>query len=41
MVKQGYAKASKGLGSVYYFMTREGLDWLGEQTSVNIHDVED
>ena len=40
MVKQGYAEASKGLSSVYYFMTRAGLDWLGEQTGINIHDEE-
>lgn len=41
MVAKGYAQKSKGLSSVYYFMTRAGLDWLGEQTGVNIHDVED
>lgn len=40
MVKEGYAKASQGLQSVYYFMTRAGLDWLGQQTGVNIHDEE-
>lgn len=40
MVEQGYAKASRGLGSTYYHMTRAGLDWLGQQTNIKIHDMD-
>lgn len=41
MVEQGYAEASRRLDSTYYHMTRAGLDWLGQQTNIKIHDPED
>lgn len=41
MMQQGYAEASRGLGSVFYHLTRKGLDWLGQRTNTTIHDPED
>ena len=41
MVEQGYATASRGMSSTFYHMTRAGLDWLGQQTKIKIHDPED
>lgn len=36
--KEGYATARKEQSHVFYFLTREGLDWLGKQIGVYIHD---
>lgn len=41
MVQQGYAEASRRLDSTYYHMTPAGLNWLGQQTNIKIHDPED
>lgn len=41
MVQQGYAGANRGLGSTFYYLTRKGLDWLGERTNIKIHDPEE
>lgn len=27
--------------SIYFWMTREGLDWLGEKIRIQIHDPRD
>lgn len=43
LVKKGYAKAGKKdrYGGRMYWLTRKGLDWLGEQLGIVIHDEED
>lgn len=39
LVRYGYAERTDGAdGLVYYSLTREGLDWLGEQLGVEICD---
>lgn len=43
MVGEGYAEAGKENqhGGRIYWLTRKGLDWLGEQLGIHIHDEED
>lgn len=43
MVNKGLAKASKKdrYGGRMYWLTRKGLDWLGEKLEVKIYDEED
>lgn len=43
LVEKGYAKAGKKdrYGGRMYWLTRKGLDWLGEQLRIVIHDEED
>ena len=43
MVSQGYAKAGKKdrYGGRMYWLTRKGLDWLGEKLEIQIHDEEE
>lgn len=43
MVDAGYAKAGmkNRNGGRTYWLTRKGLDWLGEQLGVHIHDEEE
>lgn len=36
--KEGYATARKEKSMIYYFLTRSGLNWLGEQIGIYIHD---
>ena len=38
---EGYATAQQQQSSVYYFLTRSGLDWLGVQIGVHIYDESD
>ena len=40
MVAAGYAEADR-YGGRLYWLTRKGLDWLGEQIGVHIHDESD
>lgn len=38
----GYAKSHKTeRGNVIFWLTRTGLDWLGEQLGIHIYDEED
>lgn len=39
LVEKGYAKARVNKENVYY-LTRKGLDYLGEQLNVSIYDAE-
>lgn len=43
LVNFGYAERGKelNLGGRVYFLTRKGLDWLGEQLNIHIYDEED
>ena len=43
MVAAGYAEAGEKdkYGGRIYKMTREGLNWLGKQLNIVIHDVEE
>ena len=43
MVNAGYAEAGRKdrYGGRLYWMTRAGLDWLGEKLGIVIHDEED
>lgn len=43
MVNQGYAEAGKKdrYGGRMYWLTRKGLDWLGEKFGIRIHDEMD
>lgn len=44
LMKQGYADygyANKALNMGCFWLTRKGLDWLGEQTGITIHDESD
>ena len=43
MVSEGYAKAGKKNrhGGRMYWLTRKGLDWLGEKLGIKIWDEED
>lgn len=42
MEENGYAEAYYGTSGVrYYFLTRNGLDWLGNIIGIVIHDEED
>lgn len=43
MVSQGYAKAGKknSNGGRIYWLTRKGLDWLGEKLEIHIYDEYD
>lgn len=43
MVSQGYAKEWKKdrSGGRMYWLTRKGLDWLGEKLGIYIHDEEE
>lgn len=43
MVAAGYAEAGRKdrYGGRLYWLTRKGLDWLGEQIGVHIHDESD
>ena len=43
MVAAGYAEAGRKdrYGGRMYWLTRKGLDWLGEQIGVHIHDESD
>lgn len=42
MEKKGYVVSGKPCErSIYFWMTREGLDWLGEKIRIQIHDPRD
>lgn len=43
MAAAGYAKAGRKdrYGGRMYWLTREGLDWLGEKLDIKIYDEED
>lgn len=43
MVAAGYAEAGKNnrYGGRVYWLTREGLDWLGKELSIHIWDEEE
>lgn len=43
MVSAGYAKAGKKdrYGGRMYWLTREGLDWLGGKLGIHIYDEEE
>lgn len=43
MVAAGYAEAGEenGHGGRMYWLTREGLDWLGEKLGIHIYDEEE
>lgn len=43
MVVAGYAKCGdkNQRGGYTYYLTREGLDWLGENMGIHIYDEED
>lgn len=42
MEKKGYVASGKpGEKGIYFWMTREGLDWLGEKIRIRIHDPRD
>ena len=42
MEKKGYVVSGKpGEKGIYFWMTREGLDWLGEKLRIQIHDPRD
>lgn len=42
MKKKGYVVSGKPCErSIYFWMTREGLDWLGEKIRIQIHDPRD
>ena len=43
MVNQGYAEAGEKdrYGGRMYWLTRKGLDWLGEKLGICIHDEMD
>lgn len=43
IVAAGYAKAGRKdrYGGRMYWLTREGLDWLGERLGITIHDEEE
>lgn len=43
MVAEGHAEAGRKdrYGGRMYWLTRKGLDWLGEQIGVHIHDESD
>ena len=37
----GYAKSIKSERGVVFWLTREGLDWLGNKLGIRIHEEED
>lgn len=42
MEKKGYVVSGKpGEKGIYFWMTRKGLDWLGEKLRIQIHDPRD
>lgn len=41
MVDCGYAEVYAHSEYTYYCMTRKGLDWLGQEFGITIHDEED
>lgn len=43
MVDDGYAEAGKmdRYGGRMYWLTRKGLDWIGEKLKIHIYDEED
>lgn len=41
MVSAGYAKVKKDKDYAFFWLTRRGLDWLGEKLGIYIHDEED
>jgi hypothetical protein len=42
MEKKGYVVSGKPREKgIYFWMTREGLDWLGEKLRIQIHDPRD
>lgn len=40
LVKNGYAECVEKFGSINYWLTRKGLDALGEQLGMHIYDLE-
>lgn len=41
MEQKGYVESGKpGDKGIYFWMTRDGLDWLGAQLHIQIHDPE-
>lgn len=41
MEKKGYVVSGRpGEKGIYFWMTREGLDWLGRKLNIQIHDPE-
>lgn len=41
MEKKGYVVSGRpGEKSIYFWITREGLDWLGRKLNIQIHDPE-
>lgn len=41
MVANGYADTYAHNRYIYYYLTRKGLDWLGNALGITIHDEED
>lgn len=41
MEKEGKAKSKKSRTGAMFWLTRSGLDWLGEQLGIHIYDEED
>lgn len=41
MEKEGKAKSKKSKTGAMFWLTRLGLDWLGEQLGIHIYDEED
>ena len=41
MVANGYAESCESNGYIYYYLTRKGLDWLGNSLGITIYDEED
>lgn len=41
MESNGYAKSKESNQGVYFWLTRDGLDWLGEKIGVHIYDEEE
>lgn len=41
MVSAEYAKVKKDRDYAFFWLTRRGLDWLGEKLGIYIHDKED
>lgn len=41
MANDGYARFRKSGDRAFFWLTREGLDWLGEKLGIHIYDEED
>lgn len=41
MEEEGYAESKKSKTGAMFWLTRSGLDWLGQQLGIHIYDEED